>query len=87
MGIFRKKGQEKLYKQWVKYGDLPPDAVPQEEEGPKHKGVPAFREKEREEVPIGRDKGRRDNLILYVGLGVAVTVLCVGVVLLLIQSC
>ena len=87
MGFIRKKGQDKLYKQWVKYDDLPPEAVPREEESPKVTDVPVLRGKEREEVPVGREKVRRDPVVLYLGLGIAVVVLCVGLVLLFSQSC
>ena len=82
----RKKGEEKLYRQWVKHGDLLPEAIPPKESPSKES---------REEVPlskarirdVGRERVERGFPILYMVLGVAIFVLGIGLGLLLSQSC
>ena len=68
-----RKKEEKLYKQWAKYSGLPPEAIPQKE------------------AQVDRD-GRRvyslQNLnALYILLGVFIVLFCIGLVVLIIQSC
>jgi len=81
-----KKDEEKLYKQWVKHGDLPPEAVPPKESPVKESSeeVPVYREVVRE---IGRERGERGFPILYIVLGIAIFVVGIGLGLLLAQSC
>ena len=78
MKFIRRTREEKLYKQWVKRGDLSPEAIPQKES-------PG-------DVPVGREeKGRGENgqslRMLYILLGVSILVFCIGLVLLLVQLC
>jgi len=74
----RKKGEDKLYRQWVNHGDLSPEDIPQQEGPP-------------EVVPVNKGKDRRKNepslRVLYILLGASVLLLCAGLVLLLVQSC
>ena len=83
----RKKSEEKLYRQWVKHGELPPEAVPPKrsprEEGPSRESlrdVPAPKERSRESVERGFP-------ILYIVIGVTIFVVGIGFGLLLAQSC
>jgi len=69
----RKMGKDNLIKQWVEHGDLSPEAVPQKESP--------------EEVPAGKEKSVPGLRLLYILLGVSLLVLCVGLALLLLQSC
>jgi hypothetical protein len=69
----RKKGEDKLYQQWVKHGDLSPEAVPQKES-------PA-------DMPVDRGKNEPSLRVLYILLGASMLLLCTGLVLLLVQSC
>jgi len=77
MKFSRKKGEDKLYQQWVKHGDLSPEAIPQKES-------PA-------DMPVDRGKDRGKNepslRVLYILLGASMLLLCVGLVFLLVQSC
>ena len=73
MKFRRKKGKDKLYEQWVKHGDLSPEAIPQKESPP--------------DVPVGREKNERGLPVVYILLGVSILILCIGLVLLLVQSC
>ena len=68
-----KKGGDKLYKQWVKHGDLASESIPQKE-SPK-------------EAPMGRGKTGQRSRRLYILLGVAIAALCAGLVLIFTQSC
>jgi len=73
----RKKGEDKLYQQWVNHGDLPPEDIPQKE-GPA-------------DMPVdkGKDRGKNEPSlrVLYILLGASILLLCAGLVLLLVQSC
>ena len=73
MKLGHKKGEDKLYKQWVKHGDLPSEAIP-----PKESPGDVLR---------GREKNEQGLRTLYILLGVGIFILGVGLVLLLIQSC
>ena len=73
MTFGRKRGDDKLYKQWVKHGDLPVETIPRRENS--------------REVSVGRGKNNRGLRLLYILLGVSILVLCVGLALLLTQSC
>ena len=69
----RRKREDKLYKQWVKHGDLPPEAIPQKESS----GA----------LRIGREKTKQGRRVLYILLGLGIFTLCIGLVLLVMQSC
>ena len=77
LNYFPRRRKEKLYEQWVQRADLPPEAVP--------------REKVAEDVTpkIEKERLRQPTLdvLLYVLLGVSMAVLCMGLVLLIMQSC
>jgi len=84
-----KKREDKLYKQWVKYANLPPEAVPR-------KAAPTDKKEAKyvlppeatppEEIPSA-NKRRDFNLILYILLGAAILLFCTGIVLILTESC
>lgn len=67
------RDKDKLYKQWVKHSDLPSEAIPQKESS--------------EDVPVDRGRNKQGPHLLYILLGVGILILCVGLVLLLVQSC
>ncbi len=73
MKFRRKKGEDKLYEQWVKHGDLPPEAIPQKESP--------------EDVPVEREKKERTPRITYILIGAGILIWCICLVLLLVQSC
>jgi Zn-finger nucleic acid-binding protein len=68
----QKKKADKLYKQWVKYANLPSEVAPSTET-PKEK-------------PVGREKKAQRFPVLYILLGFFTVIVIVGFVL-LIQSC
>ena len=71
---FQRRRKEKLYRQWIEKAELPAEAIPQEEAA--------------EEIrPKKVDKGKSRLHILYILLGVAIVLLCVGLILLVTQSC
>ena len=72
MKYLRRRREEKLYKQWGQHANLPPEAIPQREVST--------------DIPVTGEKHEPRPSVLYILLGVAVLVLCAGVVLLLIQS-
>ena len=73
----RRRRKGKLYEQWVQRADLPPEAIP--------------RKKVVEDVTpkIERERLQQPTLyvLLYVLLGASMAVLCMGLVLLIVQSC
>ena len=75
----KSKKVDKLYKQWVKYADLPPEAIP-----PKETDIPK---------PAGQDTtpGPTVNLqripLLYIVIGVCIIALIVLIAVVLVQSC
>jgi len=73
MKFRRKKGEDKLYEQWVKHGDLPPEAIPQKESP--------------EDVPVEREKKERTPRITYILIGAGILIWGICLVLLLVQSC
>jgi len=83
MGFLPRRGPSKLYKQWVKYSNLPPGAVPQEE-GPTE--TPAGREKSLKEVLVSRVKSVQGPPVIYILLGVSIILLCIGLIF-LARSC
>ena len=72
---FRRRGKRKLYRQWVEMASLPPDAIPREE-------VTEDRISQVDKA----DKQQSHLTILYILLGVAVVVLCTGLILLIVYS-
>lgn len=73
MRFGRKKKEEKLFQQWARYSDLPPEAIPQQE-APR-------------DIPVREEKTKRRPRLLHILLGVGITVLCVGLALLFVPSC
>ena len=74
-----KKKAGKLYKEWVKFADLPPAAVPSMET-PKETPV-------RRDVPAGRGQNLQRLPLLYILLAVIVIVFGGISVVLLMQNC
>ena len=84
MKFIQKRRQDKLYKQWVKHGDLPLEAIPQKE-SPRE--VPISREREapisrEREAPIGRERKGRGLGGLYLLLIISFLILGLGLVFL-----
>lgn len=73
MKFRRKKGEDKLYEQWVKHGDLPPDAIPQKESDG--------------DMPVGREKNKRVPLVVFISLGAGIAIWAICLALLFMQSC
>ena len=71
---FRRRKKRKLYRQWVERSNLSPDAIPREEVA-------------EDMIPMPQvDKQQSHLTILYILLGVAVVVLCAGLILLIVYS-
>ncbi len=71
---FRRRKERKLYRQWVERANLSPDAIPREEVA-------------EDMIPMPQaDKQQSHLTILYILLGVAVVVLCAGLILLIVYS-
>ena len=71
---FQRRKKRKLYRQWVERANLSPDAIPQEEVA-------------EDRIPMPQaDKQQSHLTILYILLGVAVVVLCAGLILLIVNS-
>jgi hypothetical protein len=73
LNYFQRRRKGKLYEQWVQRADLPPEAIP--------------REKLREDVTPKAEKESLQQPILHVLLGASLAVLCMGFILLIVQSC
>jgi len=69
----QKRKADKLYKEWMKYANLPPEAIPST-------GAP-------KDMPIKRAKGAQRLPVLYILLGFFVVILSIGVALFAMQSC
>ena len=72
----RTRRKRKLYKQWVKMAELPPEELPQEEVAP---GI--VREEE------GPDEAPLRLNTLYLMQGASLVLLCVILIILIVQSC
>jgi len=70
----QRRKKKKLYRQWVERANLSPDALPREEVA-----------KDRIEMPQAGEQQSHLTL-LYILLGVAVVVLCAGLVILIVYS-
>ncbi|MBA7481419.1 hypothetical protein ES707_16891 [subsurface metagenome] len=73
---FRRRKKGKLYRQWVERASLPPDTIP--------------REKVPEDMIPQADKADKQQSrlnILSILLGIALVVLCAGLILLMVYSC
>jgi len=75
----QKKKSGKLYKQWMKFANLPPEATPSTET-PKEKPV-------RRDVPAGRGETAQGVPFLYMLIGLCIIVLFVLIIIVLTQSC
>ncbi len=71
---FRRRKKRKLYRQWVERANLSPDAIPREEVAEDRISMPQA-DKQQSHLPI-----------LYILLGVAVVVLCAGLIFLIVYS-
>ena len=71
---FQRRKKRKLYQQWVERANLSSDALPREEVAGDMITMPQV------------DKQQSHPIILYILLGVALAVLCAGVVLLIVYS-
>ena len=74
MKFGRSRRESKLHEQWVKHAYLPSEPVP-----PKKKSI-------RVVLPTV-EESKRVPLLLYILFGISIAVLCVGLILLLLQSC
>ena len=92
MGFFSGKSSGKLYKQWAEHSGLPPEAIPKKEEA---KETPVkldrIERRPREDemdrgIPMRAGGGGQRIRLLYIVLAAAIVVLCVGIVILAMQS-
>lgn len=77
LNYFRGRRKEKLYEQWVQRAELPPEVIPRKKV---IEDVTPKIERERLQQPIL-------YVLLYVLLGASLVVLCMGLILLIVQSC
>ena len=70
---FQRRKKRKLYRQWVERASLSPDAIPREEVA--------------EDMIPQIDKQQSHLNILSILLGIALVILCAGLILLLVYSC
>jgi len=70
---FKRRRTEKLHQQWVERAGLPPDAIPREETA--------------ENMMPPEDKPQSRLNILSILFGVALVILCAGLILLMVYSC
>lgn len=71
---FQRRKKRKLYQQWVERASLSPDALPREEVAEDMITIPQA------------DKQQSRLAILYILLGVAVIILCAGLIILIVYS-
>ena len=67
----QRRRQRKLYQQWVEKNGLPPEAIPQEEAGG--------------DIMPKIDGGKLRSYIIYISLGIAIVLICLGLILLIMQ--
>lgn len=77
MGFWPTRSKDKLYKQWSEHSGLPPEAIPKKEAAPKKEVA--------KETPVREGGGGQRLYILYILLGVAILMLCAGVIILFMQ--
>lgn len=92
MKYFQRKRKERLYRQWVKEGSLPPETIQ-----PQIESVEGARPQVSKPVTAPPEVGGRriremgnnrlSRRLLYILLGVSLVTLCAGVILLIVQSC
>ena len=75
----QKKKAGKLYKQWMKYANLPPEAIPSTE-------TPADKIVQRD-MPAGRGVNLQRIPFLYILIGLCVFALIMLIIIALVQSC
>ena len=80
MKYIRKKKEEKLYQQWVEHDELSPEAIPKPE---KESSEDVLVSKDK----VGKDKREQQLRILYVLFGFGIIMICLGLVLIIIQTC
>ncbi len=69
----QRRGEKRLYRQWVETAGLPPEAIPQEEVAG--------------DIIPKTDKNKLRLKVLYILLVASIMILCTGVVLLIMYSC
>ena len=99
LGHFRRRKKERLYEQWVQMAGLPSESVPGEKVAeditPKiekerlQPPPPVEKEWLQPPPPVARRRSQQSSLyvLLYVLLGAAMTLFCMGLVFLVVQSC
>ena len=75
MKYLRRRREEKLYKQWGTYANLPPETIPQRESS-----------KDIQDISVTEEKRGLSPRVLYILLGVAILLLVIGIILLAVQS-
>ena len=75
----QKKKAGKLYKEWMKYAELPPEAAPSTET-PREMPV-------RRDMPAGWGKIAQGVPVLYMLIGLCIIALFVLIIIVLVQSC
>ena len=80
----RGRKKRKLYQQWMERANLPSDAIPREEKVAEDR----ISHRHSQLIPQDRvDKQKSHLNILSILLGIALVVLCAGIVLLIFHSC
>ena len=77
MGFWPRSKQDKLYKQWAEHSGLPVEAVPKKE--------PISKKEVTKETPVRVGGVERRRYILYILLGLAILLLCAGIIILFMQ--
>ena len=77
MGFWPRSKQDKLYKQWAEHSGLPIEVAPKKETIPKKEVT--------KETPARVGGVERRRYILYILLGLAILLLCVGIIILFMQ--
>jgi hypothetical protein len=72
----QRRKKKKLYQQWVERANLSPDAVPPEEVAEDGVVMPQ----------AGEQQSQSHLTLLYILLGIAVAVVCAGLVILIVYS-
>ena len=99
LGRFRRRKKERLYEEWVQMAGLPPESVPREKvaEEPTPKiekerlqpPPPVEKEWLQPPPPVEKRRSQQSSLyvLLYILLGAAMALFCMGLVFIIVQSC
>ena len=82
MRFGRKRGQDKLYEQWVERGELSPEDIPQKEAIPQAESSKDVKDSSGY-VPVARERAKLGPRLLYILLVVGISLLVVGLILVL----